>query len=343
MTQSQALAAKWIVSPRYDLTFFIGSCVLSLLFYGIYAFLQTQGVKIGGDSIIVTYFIFTALLDHPHIFQTFARTHADKEEFKRHRFAHTWGLALFILVGFLFVGFNLEAYLIVGAAIYGTWHIMRQHFGFLKIYRHLNKDTRLVDVHLENLTFWFGMLSCFFYDYSGMNGPLVIYGNLAVSFPNLPSEIGETGRAIFFLLVIGMIVRTIIRWRQGLSINLPKLLLMTAALGTHYWIFFVTATPFLVAEAIETAYHNAQYQGLVMHYQRNRFPNVKGVVAKWFGAAMLYGVIIGTIEIYGLLKHDWAMWLFAPFAMIVVWHYYIDGKIWRVSEAPELRSALFHR
>lgn len=338
---TRALQARWLVSPVYDLTFFIGSCVLSLGFYALYAYLQTRGVQIGGDSIIVTYFVFTALLDHPHIFQTFSRMYADKVEFQRRRITYTWGLAGFVAFGLLCVAWQIEAYLIVGAAIYGTWHIMRQHWGFMRIYKNLNKDLAPLDNHLDNWVFWTGMMSCFLYDYSDIQGPLIVYGHLTVEFPYVPPLLGLFGRGLFVTLLIGFAIRTIVKWRQGLPINLPKILLLVACLGTHYWIFFITTTPFLVAEALETAYHNVQYQGFIMHYQRKRFREIKWVVAKWFGAALVYGLLVGTVEIYGLLNYDWAMWIFAPFAMIVVFHYYMDGMIWRTREAPELREALF--
>lgn len=309
----------------------------STFFYGA---LVRHGIKIKGDSILITYFIFTAFFDHPHIFQTFSRTHVDQAEFQRHRRLHTWGLLGFILFGFVMVAFDLEAYMIVGAALYGSWHIMRQHWGFMRIYKALNKDFEPIDTHLDNAVFWTGMLSCFFYDYSDVHGPLVVYGDLAVWFPYVPPQIGEIGRAIFGCLVLAVIARTFIRWRQGKLINWPKLILMTTALSLHYWIFFITATPFLVAEALETAYHNLQYQGLVIHYQRRRFADVKWVVLKWLAAAMVYGLVVGVIEIYGLLSQEWAIWLFAPFTMIVVFHYYVDGIIWRTREAPELKEAI---
>ena len=123
--------------------------------------------------------------------------------------------------------------------------------------------------------------------------------------------------------------------------NVPKLLLMASSLGTHYFIFFATATPFLVAEALETAYHDAQYQGWVMHYQRKRFPDVKRVALKWLGLGLLYGLIVGVVEILGLMRPgSWAMWLFVPFTMVVIFHYYVDGLIWRMRDDPSLRDLL---
>lgn len=329
---------RWLVSPRYDLCFFVGSCVFTFLFFGLYHAARGMGWFLRGDQILITYFVFTAFFDHPHIFQTLARTHGDREEFQRRRTLHTWGLAAFLLAGVIVYAGGWEAHLIVVAAIFGTWHIIRQHYGFLRIYKSLNDDRHPLDNWLDFGTFYTGMFACFFNDYGDLRGPIVIYGDTKVSFPSLPGGLGEGVWTVFLTLLVALAFRQV--WLVGLGrrVNVPKLLLMAAALGTHYFVFFATATPFLVAEALETAYHDVQYQGFVMHYQRRRF-NSRALVVKWGLAALAYGLLVGVVETLGLMRPGW-MWLFIPFTMLVMWHYYVDGKIWKFSEDPELKELL---
>jgi hypothetical protein len=73
------------------------------------------------------------------------------------------------------------------------------------------------------------------------------------------------------------------------------------------------------------------------HYQRRRFPAKPQLPWRWLGLGLLYGLIVGTIEVFGLLEHTWGLWLFMPFTMIVIYHYIIDGLIWKFSRQPELR------
>lgn len=340
-TRAARSPLRWIVSPRYDLAFFIGSCVLTFAFYGLYRVAHHLGFFLRGDSILVTYFFFTALFDHPHIFQTFSRTHADRDEFARRRGTHTWGLAAFVAAGFVFLALGWEGYLIVGAAIYGTWHIIRQHWGFLKIYKGLNDDRAPLDNVLDGAAYFTGMFACFFHDYGDVRGPIVVYGDLKVTVPSLPGDWGEGLWSVFLALITLVGFRQAWRAATGRGVNVPKLLLMATALGTHYFVFFVTATPFLVAEALETAFHDIQYQGWVMHYQRQRFPDVRRVALKWGLTALAYGIVVGTVEILGLMRPgSWAMWVFVPFTMVVLWHYYVDGLIWRMREDPSLRELL---
>jgi hypothetical protein len=335
---AEAVPLRWIVSPRYDLFFFIGSCVFTFLFFALYQGARGMGWFLGGDQILVTYFVFTAFFDHPHIFQTFARTHGDPVEFQRRRTLHTWGLAAFLVAGVVVAALRLEKELIVFAAIFGTWHIIRQHSGFLKVYKALNGDREPLDNVLDWGTFYSGTFACLLHDYSDLGGPITIYGELKVAFPDLPPDLGEWLWTVFLVFLVCLGFRQVWRVATGQRVNTPKLLLMGAALTTHYFVFFATATPFLVAEALETAFHDVQYQGWIMHYQRRRF-DAKRVVLKWGALALAYGVCVGAIETLGLMRPGWA-WLFVPFTMLVIWHYYVDGRIWKFSEDPELKDLL---
>ncbi|MCC5945407.1 MAG: hypothetical protein JJT94_10755 [Bernardetiaceae bacterium] len=342
--KSSLWRCNWIVSPRYDLLYFIGSCVVTLFFLAIYLLLDTYNLAPRGETVLVTYFIFTAIFDHPHIFQMFSRTHYDKEERARRPFLYSWGIVLFIVIGLICMFFGLESELIVLAAFFGSWHVIRQHSGFLKAYKGINKDYLKIDKYLDNCLFYTGMFACFFRDYTDIKSPIEVYKNLQAHFPYLPVEIAQWLWSIFLVCLVLFVFRQIWHIYKGHGINLPKILFLTAALGTHYFVFFWTAVPFLIAEALETAYHNIQYQGFMMHYQRRRFPKVKKIATKWFAVAMLYGLLVGVIEVISLMNHDNMLkFLFVPFSMLVLYHYYVDGLIWKFGKDPELRQAIFDK
>ena len=332
---------RWIVSPAYDLSFFIGSCILTFAFHFLWREAHRFGAFLRGDSILITYFLFTACFDHPHIFQTFSRTHLDRAEFARRRGLHTAGLAACIGVGFVLTALRLEGWIIVGAAMFGSWHIIRQHWGFVKIYKGLNGDREPIDNVLDAATYFTAMFACFFQDWGEVRGPLVVYGDLKVPAPSLPPEWGDGAWHLFLGLLVIFGFRQVQRVATGRALDVPKLLLMASAIGTHWFVFFATATPFLVAEALETVYHDVQYQGWMMRYQKVRFPEVRGIVWKWGLSALAYGIVVGTIEVFGLMRPgSWAMWAFVPFTMVVVWHYIVDGFVWRMRDDPSLRDML---
>ena len=163
-SETSALSARWLVGPRYDLTFFIGSCAVTWVFLGLYHGLAAAGMPVGGESVLVVYFLYTALFDHPHIFQTFSRTHGDPAERRRHRWLHSLGLAAFIGVGLYLNAVGWWREVIVFAAIYGSWHIVRQHWGLLNVYKKLNGDGASVDRWIDGAVFYLGMFAFLLHD-----------------------------------------------------------------------------------------------------------------------------------------------------------------------------------
>ncbi|HMY68107.1 MAG TPA: hypothetical protein PLJ29_04380 [Leptospiraceae bacterium] len=340
MENQSIFKSGWIVSRNYDLFFFIGSFLFALMFYGIYRLCIYSGLEVNGLSILVTYFIFTAVFDHPHIFQTFSRTHADGEEFARRPKTYTLGILAFIGAGFILTGLGYVKELIIFAAYFGSYHVIKQHYGFMRIYKARNGDVLQTDNIIDSLTFYSGMFACFFNNFTYDGKPVLIYGDLNVVFPGTPDFVGETVWMIFKGSAAVFVLRQIQLVISGKQINLPKILLMSSALFIHYFVFFATETAFLVAESIETAFHAVQYQGWMMHFQEKRYPNARKIALKWFLVSLLYGVTAGVIEIYGLLSYVWAVWLFVPFSMLILFHYFIDGYIWKFRDYPELGKLL---
>lgn len=345
---------RWLVSPRYDLGFFVLPGLLAFGFWGLYTLLlqlvhhlHPDG-SADGMAVLGTYFLFTAFFDLPHIFQTFARTHADKTEFQRRKGLYTWGLPLILAIGPLLLWLGWDAWLIGFSALYGSYHIVRQHWGFVRLYQqlneqHLNEAQRLKEQQIDRWCFQGAMLAFVLYDYVDLSDEpitkLTVFGHHYGFFPVFSPVLGK------FLLGLGFLAVAVLIWRQlkllerGERLNTPKLLLMGMALLVHFVLFVFAAVPFLVAEAIETIHHNFQYHALMGHYQRQRFPDVPHVVRKWLLASLCYGLIAGSLEVSGFVN-GWIYPLFAPLSMLTLFHYYIDGKIWKFSTCPELRCLL---
>jgi hypothetical protein len=331
------IQCRWLVSARYDLSFFILSCSLCFAFLFLYEALVYWGFSFKGEALLITYGLYTMLFDHPHIFQTFSRTHMDEIEFARRKWFHIGLPLLYVFLGLVVTWAEYGNELLVFAALYGSWHIIRQHWGFLKAYQIRNADVDVVDQGVDALLFYSGMFCCFFSDYAEDNGPVYIFGDHFVLFPHLPAEISEVLWALFWLSLVVFALRQIQRLQEGQAINLPKLLFLGAALGSHMTIFMATSTTFMVAEAIETSYHNVQYQGWMMHYQKKRFPALKNMTKQWLCMSLIYGGLMGSLEMLSLFESQlWAKWLYVIPAMLVIYHYTIDGYVWRFRSSPEL-------
>lgn len=334
---------NWFVSPHYDLSFFVFSGLLSFFFWALYSILVAWGWQPDGIAILITYFLFTSLVDLPHIFQTFARTHADPVEFNRRKTLYTWGLPIFVILGVWLESQQLEPWLIGFAALYGSYHIVRQHLGFIRLYHHLNEPQRKFDHRLDAWCFQIILICFVVYDYVETSDevllPLNVYGSHFGWFPVVQEEWGNLAIALSFACIGLLIWRQLELASRGEALNLPKILVMGMAILTHFCLFVIASVPFLVAEAIETAYHNMQYHGFMAHYQRQRFPHIRFVAGRWLLFAGIYGCIAGIIEVIGYTNSLFYL-MFAPFSMLTLFHYYIDGKIWKFSEYPELKSLI---
>jgi hypothetical protein len=337
------VSARWIVSARYDLTFFIGAVVLTFAFAGLYAALTQLGLAPRGPATLVTYFVFTALFDLPHIFQTFSRTHADPIEFARRRRLYTWGVPIFMAAGLVVPFFGIEDLFLPFMALYGSHHIIRQHVGFLKIYQGLNDDRAPIDRFLDRAALEIGLYACVLSDYATTRGGWVhherVYGTMRATLPSFPLSWLTPIGIVAWLALGAWVLRQLWLAASGRTLNLPKILLVLAALASHYFVFVIATVPFLVAETIETAYHDVQYHAWIANYQRKRFPGVRSVALKWIGVSLAYGVVAGVIECIGYANPR-LYWLFAPLGMLTLFHYYVDGKIWKVSRCPELREVI---
>jgi hypothetical protein len=331
--------ARWLVSARYDIFFFIASAALVLAFASLHELIAaTEAVRsLGVDANLAIYFLFTAFFDHPHIFQSFSRSHVDRAELERHRRLHTWGLAAFIVAGYAILAVGLERQMIVFAAFFGTWHIVRQHWGFIRLYKALNNDWDPLDARLETALYYIGMLAIVLVGYSDISRRTVVYGELTAPFFAVPEWIAYPSYYLFLALLGLYLLRQLSHVIGGRPLNLPKLLLMASAMGSHFYVHMVAALPFLATEAIETVYHDVQYQGFIRHYQKRR--HGRGLALRFLLLAMLYGLLVGSLEVWALLQRS-LRWVVEPFAMVVIYHYYADGKLWRTREAPELREAL---
>src|SRR5215510_461329 len=88
--QPMVLSARWIISAKDDLLWFVGPAILCYLLLSF---------QIAGLGALATIFIvWTYLFDSPHVFSTFTRTYFDREE-RRQRRNLLLGSLTFFLVG----------------------------------------------------------------------------------------------------------------------------------------------------------------------------------------------------------------------------------------------------
>lgn len=356
---ARVLSLRWIISARDDLVWFIGSVVSSYALFLLY---------VGGVlPLIVMAASWAILIDAPHVFGTFSRTYFDRSE-RKNRSRLLWGSLLFFAVGPLLVLAGAGFAFFFVAALWAYYHLVKQHYGFMVLYKKKNGDLAPIDNALDRLLLLFAF-----------NYPFVAFiARDPEAMSRVPQLLrpGVNGLATVLLiatilLAIAWLARQVQRAIIGEPLDVPKYLLLGAAIPMH-WIVLLTPMPHkpIAIVAILTIYHNLQYHRLIwFHNQKYRVRDGKtdqSDVREKYGAASLisgrliyyiaFGILFGVIyqgprQLLGYLSFQKAsagateQSLAVQLGIAFLWgyafiHYYLDSRIWRVRRDPAVGKAL---
>jgi len=352
-TKAGVISLRWIISAQDDLVWFIGSVVSSYLLL----FLYVKGII----SLVPMVAGWAILIDAPHVFGTFSRTYFDRTE-RANRPRLLWGSLLFFLVGPVMVlaGYGLLFFFV--AALWAYYHLVKQHYGFMVLYKKKNNDLAPLDNALDRLFLLFAF-----------NYPFVAFiATDPEAVKRVPIALQSSASGLARLLLAGTIalgiawvVRQFVRFFSGQSLDMPKYLLLAAAIPMH-WIALLTPMPNkpIALVAILTIYHNLQYHRLIWFHNRKYTANSDQLDnRKKYGAAellsrrllfyIMFGILFGLIyqgprQVLGyvsLKASPGEQTQLVQLAISFLWgyafiHYYLDSKIWRVRRDKAVGKAL---
>jgi len=256
-SQSSVISLRWIISARDDLVWLIGSVASSYLLLILYV----KGVL----PLVPMVALWAILIDAPHVFGTFSRTYFDRTE-RHNRGRLLWGSLLFFAVGpaMVFAGAGLVFFFL--AALWAYYHLVKQHYGFMVLYKKKNNDLAAIDNALDRLLLLFAF-----------NYPFVAFiARDPEAMARVPANLqaGVNGLATILLaatviLAVAWLGRQIQRVITGEPLDVPKYLLLAAAIPMH-WIVLLTPMPHkpIAIVAILTIYHNLQYHRLIWFHNK---------------------------------------------------------------------------
>ena len=334
-----AISLRWIIGARDDLIWFIGSVVSS---YAL-LFLYVSGVL----PLLPMVALWAILIDAPHVFGTFSRTYFDRTE-RKNRARLLWGSLLFFAIGPVMVLAGAGFVFLFAAALWAYYHLVKQHYGFMVLYKRKNGDLARVDNALDRLLLLFAF-----------NYPFVEFiARDPEAMARVPATLrgGVNGLSKLLLaatiLIFALwIVRQVQRAIVGEPLNVPKYLLLAAAIPMH-WIVLLTPMPHkpIAIVAILTIYHNLQYHRLIwFHNQKYKSREKYGAaelisrrVIYYIGFGIIFGVIYqGPRQLLNNLGHSLGVQVGISFLWGYAFiHYYLDSKIWRVRKDPSVGKAL---
>jgi uncharacterized membrane protein len=335
-----AISLRWIISARDDVIWFIGSVVSSYALLVLYV----SGIL----PLVPMVAAWAILIDAPHVFGTFSRTYFDRTE-RKNRARLLWGSLLFFAIGPVLVLAGVGLVFFFVAALWAYYHLVKQHYGFMVLYKKKNGDLARVDNILDRglllFAFNYPFVEFIARDPEAMaRVPALLHGGV-----NGFAKILLAGTILLFVVWIG---RQVQRAIAGEALNVPKYLLLAAAIPMH-WIVLLTPMPHkpIAIVAILTIYHNFQYHRLIwFHNQKYAKAREKYGAAELISRRVIYyiafGVLFGVIyqgprQIFNNLGPSLITYLGISFLWGYAFiHYYLDSKIWRVRRDPSVSKAL---
>jgi hypothetical protein len=255
--QTRAISLRWIISARDDLVWFIGSVLSSYALLLLYI----SGIL----PLVPMVALWAILIDAPHVFGTFSRTYFDRTE-RQSRRRLLLGSLLFFAIGPIMVLAKLGLVFFFIAALWAYYHLVKQHYGFMVLYKKKNNDLAPVDNALDRLLLLFAF-----------NYPFVAFiARDPEAMARVPAALQPVVNGLGMFLLAGTIVlgvswlgRQIQRVITGAPLDVPKYLLLAAAIPMH-WIVLLTPMPHkpIAIVAILTIYHNLQYHRLIWFHNK---------------------------------------------------------------------------
>ena len=253
----RAISLRWIINAREDLIWFVGSVASSyaLLILYVTGILPLIPMVVG----------WAILIDAPHVFGTLSRTYFDRSEWETRK-RLMLGSLLFFVVGpaMVLLGFGFTFFFL--AALWAYYHLVKQHYGFMVLYKKKNKDLAPLDNALDRWLLLFAF-----------NYPFVAFiASDPSAMARVPPLLRSGVNTVTTLLLAGTIVvggfwlvRQLQRAWLREPLNLPKYLLLAAAIPMH-WIALLTPMPNkpIALVAILTIYHNLQYHRLIWFHNQ---------------------------------------------------------------------------
>jgi hypothetical protein len=266
----RAISLRWIINAREDLIWFVGSVASSYALLVLYV----TGVL----PLIPMVAGWAILIDAPHVFGTFSRTYFDASEWKTRK-RLMLGSLLFFVIGPLMVLAGMGFTFFFIAALWAYYHLVKQHYGFMVLYKKKNDDLAPIDNALDRLLLLFAF-----------NYPFVAFiANDPTAMARVPPVLRSGVNIVAMLLLVGTIVlaigwmaRQVQRAISREPLNIPKYLLLAAAIPMH-WIALLTPMPAkpIALVAILTIYHNLQYHRLIwFHNQKYSRTGVSAAMAR---------------------------------------------------------------
>src|SRR5258706_7864601 len=217
----------WIIGPTADLTCLIGGALVAYGFLAAHLFFGVAAVTI--------YMLWVLAIDGPHVFATLSRTYLDDRERAAHGALLRWSLCFFALGPFAVAasaaaGGRLPYDLFLTfCSAWAYWHVVRQHYGVMVLYKKKAQDTPRADDRVDSLALYAGLLAPIV-SFVLHNGRTLAMIGLDAP-PPWAQQASLAAWGVFAAALLALAARQLACLRAGVRINWTKLLFLAAAIS----------------------------------------------------------------------------------------------------------------
>lgn len=309
----------WIIGRRADLALVSGSSLAGFFYIFLYAVCRVP--------ISYLWWFWSIGFDGTHIFATASRTYFDPAARRRSSALLYGSAAFFFALGPALVLLGAKHLLALIVAVWAYYHVARQHYGFMVLYKVKNRDLAPWDNFLDR----------------AFLGAMLVAPPFLRFFVRHPEELGIPFRLAWaapfvWTAVAASAIAWLARQFRTPAPDIPKYLLFAGIVPLH-WLTFALMS-WEAAVPTVTIVHNLQYHALVWFHNRNRYGAERAVTRSlltYVAAALVFSAAYRIPGFHLSRVSDLAFGFFCGFGLT---HYYLDSRIWRVRHDPELKQAL---
>ena len=324
----------WIISPFWDSVLFIGAPVVSIaILFPLRVFWESREYAL----------FLLAFITFGHHFPGFVRAYGDRELFQRYKWRFLLGPPLLFAASYWFKTRGLHGILML-TFTWDIWHVLMQHYGFMRIYDAKQKEISALTARLD----WLFSISCYvaLIVASPHYRNNLLYVAYQSGIPVLPMGLFSFIENVIYttaaLSTAAYVAYTLYLWKQGRH-NVRKLATLAFFLGATYYLYIYNHD-FVVGFAVWSGFHCLQYYGIVWAFNRSRVERggdvtrfVRFLFRPKTWLAVLYASLIvvygGLDYMQNLADEGLAKTLLVSFvATSTILHYYFDGFIWKMRE-----------
>ncbi len=331
------------MSPLSDLVWFQGSVLAGVALLVVFLLAPPLlAAPIATQPALLALLLWGILFDGTHVVGTYARSYLAPTPEERAGLPGVWSLAMFAIgplaaVADWATGGVVFPYFLQAALLWAYYHLVRQHWGFVALYRRKSQDDP-TPARLDEAFLWLGCLY-----------PFVRF-SLTPAFTTtglpvlLPAAAMDVARPILDGAVALAAVALAAAWiRRGGARRLgPKHLFMAIVIVFHLATFALLEN-LLEITATLTIFHNLQYHRIVWQYEVGKGRRPLGGLLPYLAAGLALGVVWYGPRVLG--AHLAGPGLLRNVLLGLGWgvafhHYLVDARIWRLRRAPAVARAI---